>query len=35
MHLLKLIVKATGKKGLSQGGVLTPLTQKRTSSSSV
>jgi RNA-directed DNA polymerase len=24
MHLLKLLVKATGKKGLSQGGVLTP-----------
>ena len=25
MHLLKLIVKATGEKGLSQGGVLSPL----------
>jgi len=25
MHLLKLIVKATGKKGVSQGGVLSPL----------
>jgi RNA-directed DNA polymerase len=25
MHLLKLIVKATGKKGLSQGGVISPL----------
>jgi RNA-directed DNA polymerase len=25
MHLLKLIVKATGKKGLSQGGVVSPL----------
>jgi RNA-directed DNA polymerase len=25
MHLLKLLVKATGKKGLSQGGVLSPL----------
>jgi RNA-directed DNA polymerase len=32
MHLLKLIVKAAGKKGLAQGGVLTPLTQKQTSS---
>src|SRR5713226_9723811 len=30
MHLLKLIVKAKGKKGLSQGGVITPLTQKVT-----
>ena len=25
MHLLKLIVKASGKKGVSQGGVLSPL----------
>src|SRR5215472_5383297 len=25
MHLLKLMVKATGEKGLSQGGVLSPL----------
>jgi RNA-directed DNA polymerase len=25
MHLLQLIVKATGKKGLSQGGVISPL----------
>src|SRR5580700_4700233 len=25
MHLLKLIVKATGKQGVSQGGVLSPL----------
>jgi len=25
MHLLKLIVKTTGKKGLSQGGVISPL----------
>ena len=25
MHLLKLMVKATGKKGVSQGGVLSPL----------
>src|SRR5437773_8375421 len=28
MHLLKTILKATGKKGVSQGGVVTPLTQK-------
>lgn len=28
MHLLKMIVKATGKKGVPQGGVITPLTQK-------
>ena len=25
MHLLKLILRASGKKGLSQGGVLSPL----------
>jgi hypothetical protein len=25
LHLLKLLVKATGKKGLSQGGVLSPV----------
>src|SRR6202035_2001908 len=25
MHLLKLMVKATGEKGLPQGGVLSPL----------
>src|SRR5260370_35987156 len=30
MHLQKLVVKANGKKGLSQGGVITPLTQKVT-----
>jgi RNA-directed DNA polymerase len=28
MHLLKMIVKATGKKGVPQGGVITPRTQK-------
>jgi RNA-directed DNA polymerase len=28
MRLLKLILKSTGKKGVPQGGVLTPLTQK-------
>jgi RNA-directed DNA polymerase len=28
MHLLKLLVKATGKKGLSQGGVISPLTRR-------
>jgi RNA-directed DNA polymerase len=28
MHLLKMILKATGKKGVPQGGVITPLTQK-------
>jgi RNA-directed DNA polymerase len=28
MHLLKLLVKATGKKGLSQGGVLSPRAQQ-------
>jgi tRNA G37 N-methylase Trm5 len=31
MHLLKMIVKATGKKGVPQGGVVTPRTQKITS----
>src|SRR5258708_16968115 len=31
MHLLKMIVKATGKKGVPQGGVITPRTQKITS----
>ena len=25
LHLLKLILKASGKKGLAQGGVLSPL----------
>jgi RNA-directed DNA polymerase len=33
MHLLKMILKATGKKGVPQGGVITPLTQKVISSS--
>ena len=28
MHLLKMMLKATGKKGVPQGGVITPLTQK-------
>jgi len=28
MHLLKMILKATGKKGFPQGGEITPLTQK-------
>jgi RNA-directed DNA polymerase len=28
LHLLKMILKATGKKGVPQGGVVTPLTQK-------
>jgi RNA-directed DNA polymerase len=32
MHLLKMILKATGKKGVPQGGVMTPRTQKITSS---
>jgi RNA-directed DNA polymerase len=31
MHLLKMILKATGKKGVPQGGVITPRTQKVTS----
>src|SRR6516165_457045 len=30
MRLLKMILKATGKKGVPQGGVITPLTQKVT-----
>ena len=30
MHLLKMILKATGKKGVPQGGVITPRTQKIT-----
>jgi len=33
MRLLKLILKSTGKKGVPQGGVITPLTQKVISSS--
>jgi RNA-directed DNA polymerase len=28
MRLLKMILKATGKKGVPQGGVITPRTQK-------
>ena len=32
MKLLNLILKSTGKKGVPQGGVVTPLTQKVTSS---
>jgi retron-type reverse transcriptase len=35
MHLLKMILQATGKKGVPQGGVMTPRTQKVTSSLSV
>ena len=27
MHLLKMILKATGKKGVPQGGVISPLAQ--------
>jgi RNA-directed DNA polymerase len=30
MHLLKTMLKATGEKGVPQGGVVTPLTQKVT-----
>jgi RNA-directed DNA polymerase len=30
MHLLKLILKAGGKRGVPQGGVITPRTQKVT-----
>jgi RNA-directed DNA polymerase len=33
MHLLKMILKATGKKGVPQGGVITPRTQSITSNS--
>jgi len=35
MHLLKIILKASGKQGVPQGGVITPLTQRQTSNSSV
>src|SRR5215467_4118211 len=35
MHLLKMMLKATGEKGVPQGGVMTPFTQKVTSSWSV
>jgi len=31
LHLLKLILRATGHKGLPQGGPLTPPTQEITS----
>src|SRR5450759_1361152 len=34
LHLLKIILKANGKRGVPQGGVISPLTQKITSSSS-
>jgi RNA-directed DNA polymerase len=30
MHLLKMMLKATGEKGVPQGGVVTPRTQKVT-----
>ena len=30
MHLLKMMLEATGKKGVPQGGVMTPRTQKIT-----
>src|ERR1700689_3380147 len=33
MHLLKMMLKVTGEKGVPQGGVTTPLTQKVTSNS--
>jgi RNA-directed DNA polymerase len=33
MHLLKLMLTASGKKGVPQGGVITPRTQKVTFSS--
>ena len=33
MHLLRLIVKTAGKKGVPQGGVMTPPTQRAISSS--
>jgi hypothetical protein len=31
LHLLKITLKANGKQGVPQGGVITPLTQKVTS----
>src|SRR3954466_4077108 len=34
MHLLKVMLKASGKKGVPQGGVITPRTQKITSPTS-
>ena len=30
MHLLRLVLKTSGKKGVPQGGVITPRTQKIT-----
>jgi hypothetical protein len=30
LHLLKIMLKANGKQGVPQGGVVTPLTQKVT-----
>jgi RNA-directed DNA polymerase len=35
MHLLKVILKSSGTVGVPQGGVITPWTQKITSSSNV
>ncbi len=32
LHLFKIILKANGKRGVPQGGVITPLTQKAISS---
>jgi hypothetical protein len=32
MWLLKLMLRSSGKRGVPQGGVVTPLTQKITSS---
>jgi RNA-directed DNA polymerase len=31
LHLLQLMLKANGKRGVPQGGVITPLTQRQTS----
>jgi RNA-directed DNA polymerase len=33
LHLLKIMLKANGKRGVAQGSVITPLTQKITSGS--
>jgi RNA-directed DNA polymerase len=35
LHLLQLMLKANGKRGVPQGGVITPRTQRETSSLSV
>jgi RNA-directed DNA polymerase len=35
LHLLRMMLKANGKRGVPQGGVITPRTQKETSSLSV